>query len=271
MQEIRKIGIRAVLVAGIALCSAGAAFAGHPLITDDAGVVEVKHVEVELNGAYNRDRDRSAGISRRTESSEGEVRVTTGVFKDVHVALSVPYTFNLWGSEDNLITEKSRGFGDMTAEVKYKFLEYGGFDFTVKPYAIIPTGKYSAGLSDGRWGFGGALISTKEFADGKYAIHANVVYEHHDYKDTNVRNENRSNLWNGSIAGEAEVLHGFKALLNFGVGSATDKAINDVAGFALVGASYEIIKNLEVNAGVKFGLTRAEDDLSALWGATIKF
>jgi len=271
MQRITRRSIRAVIVAGMIVFSAGTAFAGHPLITDDAGVVEVKHVEVELNGAYNHDRDTSGGVTRRTESTEGEVKITTGVYKDVHIALTLPYTFNSWGSEDNRISERNSGFGDLTAEIKYKFLELHGFEFTAKPYLIMPTGKYSAGLSDGRWGFGGALISTKEFAEGKYAVHANVVYEYHDYKDPAVRHETRSDLWRGSVAGEAEVLKGLKAMVDFGVGTATDRAINDVASYALVGTSYEVCKNFELNAGIKFGLTKAEDDLSVLWGATIKF
>ena len=41
--------------------------------------------------------------------------------------------------------------------------------------------------------------------------------------------------------------------------------------YALVGARYEINDRFEVNAGVKFGLTRPEDDLSVLYGLLLKF
>ncbi len=258
------------IVAGMIALSVGSACADHPLITDDAGVVGVTHVETELNGVYNHNRDRSDGVVHRAESTGAEAKFTTGVFKDVHIALTVPYTFNSRSSDDSIDSERGSGFGDMNAEIKYRFFEAEGFGFTAKPYVIIPTGRYSVGLSDGRWGFGATLISTKEFDEGRYALHANVVYEHHDYKNPADRSANRSDLWRGSIAGKAEVLKGVKAMLDFGVGTDADKGSNEVASYVLVGAGCEIAENVEVNAGVKFGVTRGENDLSLLWGATIR-
>lgn len=94
-------------------------------------------------------------------------------------------------------------FGDMTLEVKYKFAELAGFALAIKPSVIMPTGKCNNGLSEGRWQFGSTLIATKEFADGAYALHANLGYEYHHYREDD--GSQRRNLWSGSIAGEAEI------------------------------------------------------------------
>jgi Putative MetA-pathway of phenol degradation len=254
-----------------AMLLAPQAFASHPLITDDAGVVEVKHAEIELNGAYNYNKHNDGGVTSRYESNEAELKITTGIYKDLHAAITVPYTINAWSSDDNIMAGRASGFGDMTFELKYKMLELYGVDFTIKPYTFIPTGKRSAGLSDGRWGFGGALIATKEFDEGKYAVHINAGYEHHNFHLVADRDANRLDLWSGSIAGEAEVFNGLKAMVNFGISTTAEKAVKQPAAFALVGVSYQLIKNLEINSGIKFGLTRGEDDLSLLYGITLKF
>lgn len=253
-----------------ALLTAGSALAGPPLVTDDAGTVDVGKVEIELNGSYTHDKEKADGITTKSSSSDGEVKITTGLYKNLGVSLAIPYTFRARENVDGEIG-KTDGFGDMTLELKYAFAELGGVSFAIKPILILPTGKYSDGMSEGRWQFGGALIATREFEEGKYALHANLGYEHHSYRTDEARETTRSDFWSGSIAGEAEVMKALFLVADFGLATAADKGTRDLAAYALTGARYEINDYLDVNAGVKVGLTKPEDDLSVLYGLMLKF
>lgn len=254
-----------------ALLTAGNALAGPPLATDDAGTVDPGKVEIELNSSYVYDKETTDGVTSRRNAAEGEVKVTTGLYKNLGISLAVPYTFSDRTKEDGQLVSDLSGFGDMTVELKYAFAELGGINFAIKPSLILPTGKYSNGLSEGRWQFGGTLIATKDFEDGKYALHANLGLEHHTYRTEEARNSTESNLWSGSIAGEAELLKGLFVVADFGLATNPDKNSSELPVYALTGARYELTDFLDINAGIKVGLTRPEDDLSLLYGLVLKF
>ena len=202
---------------------------------------------------------------------EAEMKITTGLYKNMGISLAIPYNINERVKEDNQLVGKADGFGDMTVEVKYAFAELAGISFAIKPSVIMPTGEYSDGLSEGRWQFGTTMIATREFEEGKYALHANLGYEHHDYRNDEARDSNRNNLWSGSIAGEAEVAKGLFAVAELGLATTADKTTSELSACALVGARYEINEHLDINAGVKLGLTKPEDDISLLYGLALKF
>jgi len=196
---------RIVEAISLLLCSVATVYAGPPLITDDAGTVDVGKVEIELNSSYVNDRENVNGVSVRHDVFDGETKLTTGLYKNLGLSLVLPYTFSDSTKEDGNLTSKADGTGDMTIEVKYSFAEMAGITFAVKPTVIAPTGRYSAGLSEGRWQFGGTLIASREYDEGAYAIHANVGYGHHDYRNDDARACNRRDLWFGSLAGEARI------------------------------------------------------------------
>lgn len=262
-----------VAALALALFTAGSALAGPPLETDDAGTVDVGKVEIELNGSTMFDREKNNGVTEKTTATEGSVKITTGLYKDLGISLEIPYLFSERYKEDDVLMGTTDGFRDMTLEVKYAFAELAGINFAIKPTLTIPTGKYSAGLSDGRWQPGVVLIATKEFEDGKYALHANAGYEYHAYRLDTDRAEKRSNIWSASIAGEAEVLKGLFAVADFGLKSSENKDGygSEMPVYGLFGARYEINEHLDVDAGVKVGLTKAEDDVTVLYGVVLKF
>lgn len=256
------------LALSIAVFTAGTALAGPPLATDDAGTVDPGKVEIELNSSYGYDKHTVEGSTTKTNTADGEVKITTGLYKDLGISLAIPYLFNERSNVDGVISNTD-GFGDMTLEVKYKFAELAGFALAIKPSVIMPTGKYSNGLSEGRWQFGSTLIATKEFADGAYALHANLGYEYHHYREDD--GSQRRNLWSGSIAGEAEVTKGLFAVADFGLATNPDKTSNELPVYALTGLRYEINDHLDIDAGIKLGLTRPETDITALYGLVLKF
>ena len=269
-QPFKKTRNKILTLACFAM-TAAPAFAGPPLSTDDTGTVDVGKVEIEFNGAYTYDSERAGGVTATSSTSDAEMKVTTGLYKDLGISLAIPYTITERVKENGHLTDETDGFGDMVLEVKYAFAELAGITFAIKPAVVIPTGKYSAGLSEGRWQFGGTLIATREFEEGKYALHANVGYEHHDYRSADQRASDRSSFWSGSIAGEAEVSKGLFAVADFGLSTTADKSTDELTAYALTGARYELNDYLDLNAGIKFGLSTPEDDIAALYGVVLKF
>jgi hypothetical protein len=226
---------------------------------------------VELNGTCASDSDKSGGVTTTTDSTDGDVTVTVGLVKGLDIAATIPYTFRARQEVDGNTTSRVDGFNDMTVDLKYQFLEVGGLKLALKPGAILPTGRSSEGLSDGRFGYSAALLATREFADGKIAIHANAGYERHNYKDPLVKDESRADIYSFSVATEMEVVAGLKLGFDTGLATNSDKTSATPAAYLLGGATYEFSELIEAYAGVKFGLTGPEADVTALYGAKFKY
>jgi len=259
-----------VLVVAMML-AAGSVSAGPPLATDDTGLVDPGHLEIEINGSYARDGERSAGVRTRTKATDAEIKLSTGIVERMGISLAMPYVFSERTYENGRLVDSVDGLGDMLFEFKYVFYDNDALSFMLKPTLLIPTGKYRDGLSEGRWQPGVTLVATKEFDDGKYALHANAGYEYHSWRTTAAKAENRNHLWMFSIAGEAEVAEKLTAVADFGVARAGDSSTNTPAVYGLFGLRYEINNYLDINCGVKVGLTRPEDDVAALYGIVLKF
>ena len=86
-----------------------------------------------------------------------------------------------------------------------------------------------------------------------------------------MRDGNRNNLWSGSLAGEAKLFKDFIAVADFGLATTQDKGTDTLTSYALAGFRYEVNEHLDLDAGVKFGLTRPEDDVAVLYGLVLKF
>jgi len=245
------------------LLTAASALAGAPLETDDAGTVDVGKFEIGISGSYMTNKLDTI----KTASHDAELSLGTGIYKNLGISVVLPYNMSTREKDSGVLVGKDDGFGDMSIDIKYAFAEINGVNLAIRPGVVLPTGKSS--MSEDHVQFTTALIATKEFNDGTYAIHANLGHEFHSHK---VSNEGmRRNLWSASLAGEAELAKGLIAVADFGLSSNEDKASNNPPAYALAGARYEINDKFEVNAGVKLGLTKPEDDISVLYGLLIKF
>lgn len=258
----------ATIALSFALLTASAVQAGGPpLITDDAGTVEVGKVEIELNGAYTEDQEAQHDITAKKTSTNAEMKISTGLYRDIGLSMAVPYTINAQEKADNMLAGNTDGFGDLALEIKYTFAEVAGINLAIKSGLTLPTGK--KGLSDEHLQYTAALIASREFADGTYALHANLGYELHTYLSSDVAG--RRNIWSGSVAGEAKLIKGLTGVVDFGVATNPDRESETPPVYGLIGARYEVGKHLDVNAGIKVGLTKPEDDLAILYGLVLKF
>ena len=245
------------------LLTAASALAGAPLSTDDAGSIDVGAVEIGIGNSYTYDKEASV----KTTANDAELCIGTGLYKNLSINVAIPYLISERVKEDGVLAGEADGLGDMTVELKYAFAELAGVNLAIKPAVMIPTGK--SDLTENHWQYGATLIATKELEGGTYALHANLGYEHHTYNDdvTGIR----SNLWSGSVAGEMEVTRELFAVADLGLATNPEEGADDLPAYALTGARYEINDHFEVNAGVKLGLTKPEDDISVLYGLVMKF
>jgi hypothetical protein len=245
------------------LLTAASALAGAPLSTDDAGIIDVGAVEISIGNSYIYDKEASV----KTTASDAELSIGAGLYKNMSINVAIPYLISERVREDGVSVGKSDGLGDMAVELKYAFAELAGINLAIKPAVIMPTGK--SGLAGNHWQYGATLIATIELEGGKYALHVNLGYEHRTYNDdvTGVR----SNLWSGSVAGEVEVTKGLFVVTGFGLTTNPDEGAGDLPVYSLAGVRYEVNDQFEVNAGVRLGLNKPEDDISALYGLAMKF
>lgn len=239
------------------------ALAMHPLITDDTGVQGKGKTQIEVNGEYNYDKERVDGVSVKEKEWQLGATLSYGITEDMDLVLTTPY---LWtkGEEDGLTVSRENGFGDATFEAKWRFWEHDGSSLAIKPGIILPIGNEDKGLGAGKVGYSMFLIGTQELEP--FTFHMNFGYK---------RNENcldeRNDLWHASIAMEWKAMENLKLVANTGIETNPDRESNTDPAFLLGGMVYSVNEDLDLDAGVKFGLNDVETDYTLLAGLTYRF
>ena len=241
----------------------GAAFAAHPLITDDAGTQGKGKFQIEINSEFTYDKEIDLGGTRREAGGEVAAIVSYGIIDTVDIVLGVPYQWTKVKEEGVTISDDD-GISDVSLEGKWRFYDKDWLSFAVKPGITFPTGNEERGLGAGRATYGIFFITTIEVEP--LAFHLNLGY---------TRNENkvdeRKDIWHVSLAAEAQIVKDLKAVGNIGVERNPDKSSNTAPAFILGGLIYSISENLDIDLGLKVGLNKPETDYSILAGAALRF
>jgi len=240
------------------LVFSGTSFGTHPLITDDTGTQGKGNFQVEIN--YEFDHDNADGVKQ--DLHQAQTSLSYGITDTIDFSLSLPYQF-ITTSEGG---EKTRedGISDMVVEAKWRFFERDGLSFAVKPGISLPTGNDEKGLGTGRVDGAVHFIATREIKP--WAFHLNVGYG----RNETTRNE-ETNIWDVSVAAELEVCKWLKVVANVGAERNTDKEVDTPPAFILGGLVFPVTENLDLDIGVKGGLTKPETDYALLSGVTIRF
>jgi hypothetical protein len=258
--------LKIMILISIILLLHRVAFAGRPLITDDANTQGKGKYQLQIGGEYSRDDNDDIRVNKTTIG----VEIDCGIADNIDLIVSSGYqNFQINNAG---ITSSPEGITDTLVEVKWRFYEdKNGLSLAIKPGIIAPTGNYTKGFSggDARLGTGEVryrlyLIGTKEFKHA--AFHLNLGY---------LRNENRydarENLWHASLAGEWKIAKKFKIVGNIGINTSpdTDSSIDPV--FLLGGFVYSISDKIDLDLGVKRSLNDPGYDLTITGGISIKF
>lgn len=232
--------------------------AAHPLITDDAGTVGKNHFQLELNYQYSHEDDEGV----KEGEHEGEGVLTYGLIDQVDLVLGLPCLFTINNEEG--YRDREEGVGDLSLEVKWRFYECNGTSLALKPGVSFPTGDEDQGLGTGRVGASGYFIATQEWEP--FAFHFNLGY---------IRNENkvdeRKDLYHVSLAAEWEAAKWVTVVGNVGAEANTDRHSDTPAAFILGGLIFPVTEWLDLDVGIKGGLTEPEADYSLMAGMCFHF
>lgn len=248
-----------------ALTWSESAFAGHPLITDDAGTQGKGKFQFEFNGEYSRDKE--DGIKVKSFTFPTIPVLSYGIADTIDIVFGLPYT--VVTTEEAGTETRQSGLSDASIEMKARFYEKEGLSLAVKPRISLPTGDENKGLGNGKTSFSAFLIATKEAAP--WAFHFNLGYIRNEYKLRVDDDEQRKDIWHVSIASQLEVVKDLSAVANAGMERNSDKTSNTHPAFVLGGFIYSLNKSVDIDAGVKAGLNRAEADYTLLAGLTCRY
>lgn len=263
---------------GIALCAvwAGPLHAAHPYITDDTGTQGSGRWQLELMA----EQDRNA---RTADTDSGAVRqvrkltlfnpvLTYGLHDTLDVAFGVSH-LRQRTTEDGTVTQAADGAGDSTLELKWRFYERNGLSLGVKPGLALPTGDEERGLGAGKLSWGVNFILTQELEP--WTLLANLAYARARYKLPEDAEANRAHLWRASVGVGYSVREDLQLVGEVGVrtnGAKDDPFLPGRNGrFAMLGVIWSLSEDIDLDAGVRKRLNRAELDTAILLGATFRW
>ena len=157
--------LRAILLAAFA-AAGGAAFAAHPLQTEDTGTQGAANLELE-NG-FSRERDRDAGA---TTVLAWQPQLSVGAAPTVDAIV-----------QPSLVSVRARGAatrsgaGDTNLDLKWRFLGVDPWSLAVRAGLELPTARAGLGLRHGQLGEHVLLVATCDAAPT--TLHANLGATH---------------------------------------------------------------------------------------------
>lgn len=261
-------GFLSIAVLGI-FCTTSA-FAAMPLSTDDTGTQGRGRYQVELGGEYSRNAENDGDHSVKEMGWDFCTTLAYGLADNIDLVAGVP-----WGwshvSMDGVSDIDEHGIGDLSVQLKWRFLETGDkqTSLALKPGISLPTGDDERGFGTGRLCGEVTLIATHATESG--ALHVNFGYRHNDYSFEEVRERSRKDVWHASMAGELRITEKLRGVADLGIetNEENDAAANPV--YLLGGLIYGVTDNVDLDMGVRGGLNDAETDTAVLAGMTVRF
>ena len=254
-----------ILACRLALCAVmftpAAVWAAHPLTTDDTGTQGQGNFQLEVNGEYDHNKEDRL----TTTGGQANATLTYGIIDTIDMVVGIPYQWSNQKSDDRLINASANGFSDATVDMKFRFYEKDGLSFAVKPGLNLPTGDFGEGLGAGKLGYHVYMIGTMEA--GAWTFLANLGY---------IRNETDSNvaekdIWHVSAAAIYTLNDHWKIVGDLVAERNTDKDDSSNPVSAITGVIYSPTKNIDLDLGVKAGLTSSATDWAILAGTTFRF
>lgn len=267
MKMILMIAMGPAALAGVA--APRPARAAHPLMTDDAATLGRRVVQVELGSAVSRDRSRAGdGTRTREDAAEVVLAVGAGLRGDLDLTLGVPLAGARTVAEGDAAQARG-GLGDLTLDLKWRAMEAGGLAVALRPGVTLPTGDARRGLGTGRACFAATLIVSQEL--GPVSLHANLAYLRDAYAGSADRRTLRADRLRASAATVLEVTPTVRLAADAGAERDPDRSEDAWGAHALGAALVAVSPRVDLDAGVKVGLTAPATDVTALFGLTCRF
>ena len=261
---------KTLLYAGMALFISTQAFASMPLVTDDTGTQGKGRFQLELGAASLRDREDVDGAALRQTGEEASAILSCGLADRVDLVATLPWSWNSI-EEEGTASSDINGAGDLSLQLKWRFFESenGGVSLALRPGVTLPTGNEHLGLGNGMASGNVMLIATKSAKP--LCMHLNLGYTRNEYRLESDRLASRRDIWHASLAGDLTVSAHLRVVADIGLETNPAKGEKDDPAYLIGGLIYKAADNIDLDIGVKSGLTEAETDRAILAGVTMRF
>ncbi len=166
-------------------------------------------------------------------------------------------------TDDGMVTHD--GTSDSSLDLKWRFLKKPNLSFALKPGVTLPTGDETKGLGSGKGRYSLMFVTTMGPPPWSFNLHFGFT------RNRNVADE-RETIWHASFGG-FRMLDNKKMKLVFdtGVDTNPDKPSHTPPAFLILGFIYAPNEDVDLDLGVKRGLSRPETDYTLLGGITFRF
>lgn len=228
---MRLIPSATVAALAIALVWPIQAQAFHPLVTDDTGTQGDGGNQLEVGYDHAR--------------SDG----------DTAHALGVTYTRGFSDTLDAYIgsayqTSDPDGWGNVGVGLKWRFYENEAskLSLALKPEILLPVSRAheAEGLGNGETSYGLTFIASMETGFGE--LHFNLEAVRSNFADNTITD--RKNFWRASIAPVWAVADGWKAAIDLGLQTNTDRIQDATMGFIELGVVYRPNDQFDLSFGI---------------------
>jgi hypothetical protein len=224
--------------------------AAHPFVTDDTSTQGRDNHQIELNTDWVRMHGANSRIASFIYSY--------GQRENVDLLVGVPAG-----------VAAPAGLGNVTVGLKWRILESDHTSVAVRPEFILPTGDEDKELGSGHGGMALALIATHE--SGPWTFHGNAGLDVNRYRRKVAVAAHRNMRWRVSAAAAYQTAPRLAIVGDIGIARNSDPASRVNPVYFLTGLIYSPRKDLDLDAGVKFGLNHAEADRQIGIGLTSRF
>lgn len=233
-------------------------WAAHPLISDDTGTQGQGKFQLELTG--ERGHDDSAGT--KTDSQTFATTLSYGFHDSADLIASLPHQKTR--VDDGTDVTSHSGRGDASLAIKWRFYEKSPISVALKPGISFATGDEQKGLGAGKNGYNLDLITTMEMEPWTFHLHLGLA------RHRNTQDE-RENLRHLSAGGWHRFQEKWRLTFDIGTDTNADKSSNTNPSFAVVGVIYGFSKDIDLDAGIKKGISRTATDQTLLAGLAWRF
>ena len=230
----------------------GDAFAFHPLISEDTVFLGTDVRQAELGMAHTR-----AGAGVRTYATAATAEFSYGFMDNIDLLISA--VWQGWSSQG--LSES--GLGDVALETKFEAGRAGDWTIAMKPGFSLPEGDESKGLGAGKGGVWFYTIAGRKAGPWAFYLNGGYLYNRNSLGE-------EKNILKGSAAAALKVLPKFKVAVDLAGETSREKgsvAHPFYSAFGLIWSPYDY---LDIDAGVKLGITRSADDSTLLGGITLR-
>ncbi len=222
----------------------------HPFVTDDTTTQGRGNQQWELNTDWSRQHEATQHVANATYSY--------GVLDNLDLFTNLPATLSA-----------PAGIGDVSLGAKWRFYEDAGSSLGLKPVLQISSGNQAVGNGSGRTNLALTLIGTR-YA-GPWALHANLGIASNRQAANATQAGEHQLLWQASAALSYDLHQRWKMLADLGIARNPDPASRIHPAYFLTGLIYSPNKDIDLDAGAKFGLNRAASQQQFGVGLTWRF